>query len=257
MNNQKSFCVVCGKETKNIKRLCCSRGCANTYRASKIKRPNCDYCGNIVNRRLSHCREKVYCNKKCETDSKKRRITLICKICKNSYERKFSQKSSKYCSRKCMGKDKDFVSGKSPQYRSFGECAMVCLFRKNYADLKIITSDRKELSGYEMDIWIPELKVGIEYNGQHHFKPVYGEDRFKKTQIADKNKSDIAKNKGINLFYIKPNGSVSYTSKTKITNMFVECCREIGLTPPTILNFTTEEVKLEQGGCKPPGEYRR
>ena len=79
-----------------------------------------------------------------------------------------------------VGIKKSYVKRK-PQYRSYGECAIVCLLRKNYPNIKIETSNREQLNGYEIDIWLPELNVGIEYNGPHHFKPVYGENIFNKT----------------------------------------------------------------------------
>lgn len=135
----------------------------------------------------------------------------------------------------------------TPQYRSFGECAMVCYLRKNYPDLDIQTTNRSVLDGYEMDIWLPSLNVGIEYNGQHHFKPVYGEKVFEQTKRADAKKLQLAVEKGVRLVYVLPEGSLSRTSKTKTKNLFLKCVADVGLPTPTNLDLTTEEVLAEQG----------
>ena len=124
---------------------------------------------------------------------------------------------------------------------------MVCYLRKNYPTLDVQTTNRSVLNGYEMDIWLPSLKVGIEYNGQHHFKPVYGEKVFAQTKDADAKKLQIATEKGIRLVYVFPNGTVSRTSKTKIKNLFLKCVADVGLDTPTNLDLSVEEVLAEQG----------
>lgn len=256
MDKIKIECIVCKKEhfvsksNKNTK--CCSRGCANTYRASKITRPKCNFCNKIVNRRLSHCGKLVYCNKFCEIEDKKKRCQLICQICGITYEQPESRKNSKYCSRKCMGVGikKSYVKRK-PQYRSYGECAIVCLLRKNYPNIKIETSNREQLNGYEIDIWLPELNVGIEYNGPHHFKPVYGENIFNKTIESDKKKMEIAIEKNIKLVYIIQLKSISKSSKTILYELFKKCCNDIGLPNPNVFNIDSNEIKKEQNDSKP------
>ncbi|NMQ18390.1 hypothetical protein E4P82_03755 [Candidatus Competibacter phosphatis] len=43
----------------------------------------------------------------------------------------------------------------------------------------------KELEGLEIDVWIPKLKIGIEYQGIQHFNVIKhwgGEDGLRKTQ---------------------------------------------------------------------------
>lgn len=54
----------------------------------------------------------------------------------------------------------------------------------------------KELEGLEIDIWIPSLKVGIEYQGIQHFEPVAhwgGEDGLSKRKQNDKKKKELCK----------------------------------------------------------------
>lgn len=58
----------------------------------------------------------------------------------------------------------------------------------------IITNDRNQLNGKEIDIWIPELKLGIEFNGNywHANKPAN----------YHINKTKLAESKGIHLIQI-------------------------------------------------------
>lgn len=137
----------------------------------------------------------------------------------------------------------------SPQYRSFGECAVACLLRKNYPELKVVTTDRTQLDGYEIDIWLPDIGVGIEYNGQHHYKPVYGNERFEKTKLADVTKHNIALSKNIKIVtIIAPKTS---RAKANIINVFKQCMGEIPqLPPPKIYEFDEDEVLAERGKSK-------
>jgi hypothetical protein len=54
----------------------------------------------------------------------------------------------------------------------------------------------QELEGLEIDVWIPSLKLGIEYQGIQHFKPVEhwgGENALQKRKENDKRKKEICK----------------------------------------------------------------
>ena len=46
----------------------------------------------------------------------------------------------------------------------------------------------------EIDIWLPELKLAIEYNGQQHYEPVWGEKEFGEIKERDKIKKRLIKN---------------------------------------------------------------
>jgi hypothetical protein len=57
-------------------------------------------------------------------------------------------------------------------------------------------------NGLESDIAIPSLNIAIEWNGLHHFKPIYGQEIFVKTQNHDNKKLLIAQQKNIIFFTI-------------------------------------------------------
>lgn len=70
----------------------------------------------------------------------------------------------------------------------------------------------KELEGLEIDIWIPELKVGIEYQGIQHFEVINhwgGEDGLKKRTENDKKKKKICKSLGYNLIEFRHNENLT------------------------------------------------
>jgi len=62
----------------------------------------------------------------------------------------------------------------------------------------IIRSDRKILDGLEIDIFIPELNIGFEYDGI-----IWHGESFGKEKTYHLNKQKLAKSKGIDLFFIR------------------------------------------------------
>ena len=84
-------------------------------------------------------------------------------------------------------------------------------FIKTFYKNKIVHGERLELEGYELDIWLPDIRVGIEYDGEYwHADP----RRFKPTDIIkdktaqeiwdkDKRKDLLCESKDIHLLRIK------------------------------------------------------
>lgn len=75
----------------------------------------------------------------------------------------------------------------------------------NYPQLKIIPNDRTILEGKEIDILLSDLNIGFEYDGIYWHK-----DR----EQYDKEKDDLAWNKGIILYHINE----ARNKKDKLTN---------------------------------------
>ena len=62
------------------------------------------------------------------------------------------------------------------------------------------------LGRQRLDIFIPELKLAIEYQGQQHYKPISlfgGEEGFLQTQKRDKLKSKLCAENGISLVFFQ------------------------------------------------------
>jgi hypothetical protein len=72
-----------------------------------------------------------------------------------------------------------------------------------FSPLEVIHHYRgNELQGLELDIWIPELRLGIEYQGEQHFQAIEhwgGENGLKKRQENDKKKKNLCKQAGYKL----------------------------------------------------------
>ncbi len=62
------------------------------------------------------------------------------------------------------------------------------------------------LSPQHLDVYVPHLRFGIEYQGSQHYKPVSifgGEEGFVKTQARDKRKAYLCKKDNVRLLYIR------------------------------------------------------
>lgn len=89
---------------------------------------------------------------------------------------------------------------------SKGELEIRKYIMDNYPQLKIIPNDRIILEGKEIDVLIPELKIGFEYDGIYWHK---------NKEEYDKNKDELAKQKGITIYHIKE----KRTKKEKENNL--------------------------------------
>lgn len=56
--------------------------------------------------------------------------------------------------------------------------------------------------GLELDGFNIELKLAFEYDGQQHFKPVYGTEQFNKQKLRDVLKNELCKKEGVTLIRI-------------------------------------------------------
>jgi hypothetical protein len=75
-----------------------------------------------------------------------------------------------------------------------------------YPNQEILRHHRPDwLNGLELDIFLPNLNLGIEYQGQQHFHPIDawgGEEALKNVQERDARKAQICKDKGVTLITI-------------------------------------------------------
>lgn len=83
------------------------------------------------------------------------------------------------------------------------------------ADFDVEFVKERSLGKFSLDFFIPSLNLAIEYDGEHHFRPVQfggvseekAKEEFKKTQRRDKEKNSLCKERGIKLV------RVAYTEK--------------------------------------------
>jgi len=81
--------------------------------------------------------------------------------------------------------------------------------QKRFLDCTNKPTKGKQCVTLPFDFYLPNLNTIIEFDGQQHFKPVWGEDNFKKLQRLDKIRNQYCKKNGIKLIRIP------YTMKTE------------------------------------------
>jgi hypothetical protein len=81
----------------------------------------------------------------------------------------------------------------------------------------------KELEGLEIDVYIKDKKIGFEYNGIQHYKPIKffgGKKSFEKTKKRDQRKIELCEQLGINLLIVKYDEVVSkQLIKSKLSSL--------------------------------------
>ena len=87
------------------------------------------------------------------------------------------------------------------------------LCKQIFKNEKVIQHYRpKELQGLELDIYLKERRIGIEYMGKQHYKPIKhfgGKKSLEKTKERDKKKILLCEELGIQLIHIKYDETVS------------------------------------------------
>jgi len=76
-----------------------------------------------------------------------------------------------------------------------------------FPSLNVIREARPEwLGNQRIDIFIPDLKIAIEYQGQQHYKPVEmfgGKEALEMTKEMDERKRSLCKKNGVNIIYFR------------------------------------------------------
>jgi very-short-patch-repair endonuclease len=150
-------------------------------------------------------KKRNFCSKECLTRGLKKSKTLPCGQCnkpvtKLPAEIRDSKSGKIFCSRSCS------VSYHNLRRKSINRSKIENKFgeelQKLFPKLEFIFNNRQILDGYELDIYIPELKLAIEWNGIIHYQPIYGKDKLQKTQYKDHQKQLICQKLGIDLIVI-------------------------------------------------------
>lgn len=88
------------------------------------------------------------------------------------------------------------------KYQSQAEYEIIDFINSRYNEL-VVHSNRKIISPYELDIYIPEKKIAFEYNGSYWHS--YSEKESPEQRNYHKNKTDLCNNKDIQLIHILEN----------------------------------------------------
>jgi hypothetical protein len=146
-----------------------------------------------------------YCSRVCMGRGKMTGDYVNCFVCKKEVYRnrkELKNDSGKFfCSYSCSGidwnKSKNFGFNRS-KIEIWIEKELISKY-----DFEIIFNDRNIVCGkYELDIYIPSLKLAFELNGIFHYESIFGEEKLKITKKKDLLKIDECLKKNISLIVI-------------------------------------------------------
>ena len=111
--------------------------------------------------------------------------------------------------RKCENQFRESIGFKNVGESWVSETNLYLQIKNHYKNLEIIQHGKpKFLNKQHYDIWIPQLKIAIEYHGEQHFKPIKhfgGEKTFIKTKERDNNKINLSIQNNVQLIIVEKN----------------------------------------------------
>lgn len=153
-----------------------------------------------------------YCSHSCSSSARRTLLHLNCKECNKPVSRVLNQtKKSKntFCSHSCSvifsNKNKTFGTNRSKL-----EILIEEKLKENYPHLEIIFND-SSLINYELDIYIPKLKLAFEINGIFHYQPIFGDEKFERTKYIDSLKNSLCSSINVNLITLDTTEQKKFT----------------------------------------------
>lgn len=145
------------------------------------------------------------------------KVTISCNKCNLIWDKTFSSiRAGSWCPKCSTGKTQRVLEA------IISEIYDNCEIESNYRGFDWL-KNKKTGGKQEIDIFVPHMKLAIEYDGMQHFKPVKfsrkqgdAEMKFKRTQQLDKRKNRIIKAHPEDVSYF-----IRFNYKEKITREFV------------------------------------
>lgn len=111
------------------------------------------------------------------------------------------------CSRDSENKYRDLLGIPRIGEGWVSEVELLNLVRNIFPNENVIHQGSPDWIGLQrLDIYIPRMKLAIEYQGKQHYEPVKlfgGDEGFRRTQERDKRKADLCANNGVSLIYFR------------------------------------------------------
>lgn len=172
----------------------------------------CETCGDKFLKEVCNIRQTNhnYCSQSCRRNDDQ----FMCAECNTPVSRKGSEinknNSGRYfCCQSHAATYNNRLREKTR--RSKIEAAFYDRLVAAFPDIEMLPNDKTMLPGMEVDIAIPSLSLGIEWNGVVHLQPIYGQEKLEIIQRRDAMKSDLAAELDIRLVTISDHDSSKKT----------------------------------------------
>lgn len=154
---------------------------------------------------------QLFCGWECFRTSQQK-PKRYCKECNQELTKKWS---ISFCGNSCAASynNKNKKTGtRRSKLEKYIEKELLAEFTKEE-----IVFNSKEIIGSELDIYFPKLKLAFEINGVFHYRPIYGEDKFKRIQELAEEKRIKCQDKNITLVEIDTRDQLQFNeSKSKV-----------------------------------------
>jgi len=136
-----------------------------------------------------------------KTFNSKPKKEFICPVCGKILlltENEFRKR--KYCGGSCRNKiNNKVIYG----IRSKAEVYLENKLKEEFPELIMYFNDRELLNGMELDVYIPSLKLAIEWNGIYHYKNIRNDGLFERVKNKDFEKVVECEKLNVYLYIIK------------------------------------------------------
>jgi len=202
----------------------------SSFKSSELLPLECECCGKTFYIQAKYIKSVIklhklghykYCSKACQTEKQKTATNDICAQCskiiiRQHCERRKSKTNRFFCSRSCAGTYNNTHKTTGTR-RSKLEKWLETVLSERYSELNILYNNKEAINS-ELDIYFPDLKLGIELNGIYHYEPIHGKDKLESIQNNDNRKFQACLEQGIELViidastftYFKPDRAEKY-----------------------------------------------
>jgi len=123
-----------------------------------------------------------------------------CKMCGKKWRANHDQMPNIFCSRSCST-----IYNNSHKKKGIRRSKLECFLEKELLKLYPLVDlefNKVNDMGFELDIFIPSLKLAFEINGIVHYKNIYGQEKYERIKNNDRNKMIKCVANGINLIVL-------------------------------------------------------
>ena len=219
MQNPKNckFCLKAIEYSKKANQFC-SSSCNASFN-NKFKKGKTHKFSKKGKRKL------IQANKKRKGTQTKERVSIYCKECNNVFlVTKAMLNKRTFCSVSCA----HIWRTKNIPRRSKNEVAFFELCRKEFKNVK---SNEIIVNGWDADIYFPQFKLAVFWNGVWHYKKILKKQSLIQTQNRDKIKQRIFEEQNIKVYIIKDLGRDSFKKVEREFELFKKYVASMGFEP--------------------------